>query len=137
MKIATALRIRNAEKSKLEVTRLLARVVATAMFAFWGASFLEHMWEWFLVPLPNVPPAYVWVNQLLHFVLLAGLLIGFKSELLGGGIVIVASVLFLTDKALEFIPVSILPALLYLYCWHLEAETRQKSCLRDCFYRHD
>jgi hypothetical protein len=59
----------------------------------------------------------VWFGQLLHLLVLAGLIIGFKWELVGGLLVIAASVLFFSDKAPLFIPITILPAVLYLYCW--------------------
>ena len=137
MKLAATPPATFAKGSHLEAIHLLARVVSAALLAFWGAFFLEHLWEWFIKPIPNTPPVSVWIGQVLHFLILVGLVIGFKWEAAGAAIVTVASILFLVDKAPGFIPVSILPALLYLYCWHIERHTRQKSRLRDCFHRHD
>jgi hypothetical protein len=108
----------NNEDFALSAIRASARMLAVALFFFWGAFFVEHLWQWFIEPLPQTPPASVWIAQLLHFLLLAGLVIGFKWERAGGVLVIVASVLFFSDKAPVFIPISILPGVLYLYCWY-------------------
>jgi hypothetical protein len=108
--------------------RWIARLLAFALFVFWGLFFLEHIWEWFIRPYPQIPPPKVWVGQTLHFLILAGLVIGFRWELTGGLLTIIASVLFFADKAPLFILPTIVPAILYLYCWH---EDRSKATIGE------
>ena len=102
------------------VLRWIARLLAAVLFVFWGAFFVEHVREWFIRPLPQSPPPSVWVGQFLHALILVGLLAGFKWERVGGLMIIIASTLFLADKAPWFIPITILPGLLYLYCSYKE-----------------
>lgn len=110
------------------VVRWVARVLAAALFCFWGAFFVEHLWQWFLKPLPQTPPLSVWIGQLLHFSILAGLISGFKWERAGGVLLIVATVLFLVDKTPLLIPLTIFPSVLYLYCWYNgRADSKQLS----------
>jgi hypothetical protein len=115
------------QPSKLELTRLTARVLAAALFAFWGGFFIEHLWQWFIVPFPRTPPLSVWFGQLLHLFILVGLVIGFKWERAGGVLVIAASVLFFVDKALLLIPITILPAVLYVYCSYKTCTTSDRT----------
>jgi hypothetical protein len=109
---------RRTDHRLLTIMRRIARALALVLFAFWGLFFIEHTSEWFLRPAPQMPPPKVWLAHGLHFLILAGLLIGFRWELAGGLLVIVASVLFFADKAPLFILPTIVPAILYLYCWH-------------------
>jgi len=99
------------------LVRWVARAVALLALLFWGAFFIEHLQEWFIQPFPDAPPVYVWFAQLLHFLILAGLIIGLQWERAGGILVVAASVLFLMDKAPALIPLTTLPGILYLYCW--------------------
>jgi hypothetical protein len=102
----------------LTIARWIARILALSLFFFWGLFFLEHLWEWFIRPYPQTPPLKVFIGQTLHFLVLAGLLIGFRWELTGALLTIIASVLFFADKAPLFILPTMVPALLYLYCWY-------------------
>jgi hypothetical protein len=43
---------------------------------------------------------------------------GFKWERAGGVLVIATSILFFWDKAPQYIPLTILPGILYLFCWY-------------------
>jgi hypothetical protein len=100
------------------IVRWIARLSAAVLFLFWGGFFVEHLTEWFIAPLPRTPPPAVWLAQLLHFLILAGLVIGWRWELAGGLLVIAASVLFFIDKAPLFIPLTIVPGILFLFCWY-------------------
>jgi hypothetical protein len=68
----------------LFAARTCARLFAAALFTFLAAFFVEHLWQWFVIPFPEVPPFSVWVGQLLHILILAGLLIAFRWEFAGG-----------------------------------------------------
>jgi len=103
----------------VSVVRWVARLSAVVLFLFWGGFFIEHLSEWFIEPFPQTPPPAVWFGQFLHFLILAGLVIGFKWERAGGLLVIASSVLFLIDKAPLFIPLTIVPGILYLFCWQI------------------
>jgi hypothetical protein len=113
-------------QSKLELVRLIARVLSVALFAFWGAFFVEHLWQWFIEPFPQSPPLSVWIGQFLHLLILVGLVIGFKWERAGGFLVIAASVLFFVDKAPLFIPITILPPVLSVYCSYRSRRTTER-----------
>lgn len=104
----------------INTVRWTARILSVAVILFWGGFFIEHAKEWFIDPLPQVPPPKVWFAQLLHFLILAGLVIGWKWERAGGILVVVASVLFFADKAPLFILPTIVPGILYLFCWWQE-----------------
>lgn len=108
------------EDRHLLIVRWMARTLSGLIFLFWLGFFIEHIQQWFVAPWPRTPPTIVWVNQLLHFLILAGLVIGWKWERVGGVLVIVASVLFLFDKAPLLILPTILPGILFLYCWWRE-----------------
>ena len=55
------------------IARWLARLSAGLLCLFWGAFFVEHLREWFLSGSGVLPPVHVWIGQLLHFVMIAGL----------------------------------------------------------------
>jgi len=103
------------------VLRWFARVLAVVMFLFWGGFFVEHLWQWFIQPLPQTPPPKVWFGQFLHLLILAGLALGLKWERIGGLLLIGSVVLFsalILQAAPRFVLVTIVPGVLYLYCWY-------------------
>jgi hypothetical protein len=116
-----------AKSNSVAIVRWLARVLAIVLFFFWGAFFIEHLWAWFIRPLPETPPLKIWLAQLLHLLILVGLLAGIKSEREGSTLVIVASVLFLWDKAPLFILPTILPGMMCLFCWYQERRSTNHS----------
>jgi hypothetical protein len=113
------------------LVRWLARVLAAGVFLFWSMFFVEHLWEWFLKPLPQTPPVWVWFSQFLHLMILVGLVLGFWRERAGGIVVVVASVLFFWDKAPIYIPLTVAPGVLYLVSWWLERPGRRRLTIGD------
>lgn len=107
--------------------RWVTRLLALALFLFWGGFFVEHLKEWFIQPFPQTPPLKVWIGQTLHLLILIGLLIGLRWELAGGLLVVIASTLFFVDKEPAFIPLAILPGLLYVACWFGGRLVRRQS----------
>lgn len=95
-----------------------ARILATGLFLFWGAFFLDHFQEWFLHPAPGLPPARVWLLQLAHFAMLIGLVLMLRWELPGSALTVVAALAFFIpvagSRAPLFVAVTILPAALAL-----------------------
>jgi hypothetical protein len=93
------------------------RALAVGLFAVWGAFFLEHL-EWFLHPGRGLPPVSVWLLQLVHFGLLAGLLMLLFWEIPGGLLTIAAALAFFAAVAGPRFPlffgVTILPVALVL-----------------------
>ena len=77
---------------KLRLTLLIirwsARTVGLALLLLAGAFFLEHL-EWLSHP-GELPPVSVLAAMFFHFALLAGLVLGWRWELLGGLVVIAA-----------------------------------------------
>ncbi len=109
----------NVSESKLSlVLRWSARLVATLLFFLWGAFFVEHTIEWFVRPLPQTPPVFVWVAQGLHLLMLVGLIALWRWEVAGSLMVIAAAFAFFVDKAGANFPlffgVTVIPAVLLL-----------------------
>lgn len=100
------------------VLRWSARVVATLLFLLWSAFFVEHTIEWFIQPLPQTPPAGVWLGHAQHFLILAGLVMLWRWEVIGSLVLIGSSLVFFVDKAGANFPlffgVTAIPAVLLL-----------------------
>jgi hypothetical protein len=99
--------------------RWIARLLGVCLLLFWGAFFVEHL-EWFTHP-GQWPPAKVIVLQFVHLVMLVGLVVGWKWELIGSIVVIASAVTFFSQAAranfLLFTSITSLPALLWTYCY--------------------
>jgi hypothetical protein len=107
------------------------RILAAVLFLFWGTFFVEHTIEWFVRPYPQTPPAFVWLGQGLHLLMLVGLVALWRWELAGSLMVIAAAFAFFVDKAGANFPlffgVTVIPALLVLGAWWLEWKRRQRT----------
>ncbi len=88
------------------------RILAAALLAMWGAFFVEHL-DWFLHPSRGFPPARVWMLQLVHLAMLAGLLGLVRWEISGGIVTVIAALIFFAVAAGPRFPlffgVTILP----------------------------
>jgi hypothetical protein len=111
-------------KNYVIVIRNCARLFAAALFTLLAAFFIEHLWQWFVTPFPDAPPFRVWSSQLLHLLILVGLIIAFRWELAGGILILAASFVFFIDKAPPFIVIASLPGVLFLYCWYQSQPSR-------------
>ena len=100
------------------VARWAARISAAALFLFWGAFFLAHL-AWFADP-QHLPPLWVFLVVGLHFLMLVGLLVGWKWELVGALVALASSVPFFAAAAGRNFPlfalVTAVPSVLWLYC---------------------
>jgi hypothetical protein len=100
------------------VARWAARLLGGCLFVFWGQFFVHHL-EWF-ADWRNPPPAWVLGMQGLHFLMLLGLVVGWRWELLGGVLVLAGAVPFFTvaggPNSVLFTLVTAAPAVLWLYC---------------------
>jgi hypothetical protein len=81
------------------------RALAVACFLFWGVFFVEHLGEWFLRPAQGLPPPRVWLLQLAHAAMLAGLLVLLRWQVPGGLLTIVAALVFFGGVAGRNLPV--------------------------------
>jgi hypothetical protein len=70
------------------------RATALLLVLFWGAFFIEHLQEWFLRGGGQYPPPRVWVGQILHLAVLAGLASMLRWERLGALITVAATASF-------------------------------------------
>jgi hypothetical protein len=99
--------------------RWSARVLSVLLFLFWGAFFVEHL-AWFADP-HGWPPVGVISVQFAHLVLLIGLAMAWKWELLGSILILVSSLVFFSQTAGKnfplFFAVTSLPAVLWLFCY--------------------
>jgi hypothetical protein len=114
--------------------RWAARALSVVLFLLWGAFFVEHLREWFADP-AHLPPPYVFAMQGLHGLFLLGLLVGWRWELLGAGMILAAAVPFFWFAAgsnfLLFASVTCLPAVLWLYCATREGLAKPRSRPRE------
>src|SRR5262249_43949683 len=106
------------------------RILALGLFLFWGAFFIAHLREGFLHPAQGFPPVWVWLAQLAHLTILLGLAALWRWQFAGSVLTIIGSLSFFGGLAiagaiagkryvsmLEFLAVTIIPALLTLACW--------------------
>jgi hypothetical protein len=106
------------------------RVLALGLFLFWGAFFVEHLQQGFLHSVKGLPPVGVWLGQLAHLTILVGLVALWRWPVPGSMLTILGSLSFFGGLAisgatagkqylscLEFLAVTIIPALLTLACW--------------------
>ena len=111
------------------VARRTARIWAAALVLFWGAFFVEHL-AWFADP-RRLPPLWVFLLVGLHFLMLAGLLAGWKWELAGAAVALASSVPFFAVAAGRNFPwfalVTAVPSALWLYCAWQERRWRSPS----------
>jgi len=82
----------------------LARICALLLFLFWGAFFVEHLQEWFLRQDGRLPPLDVWMGQLLHFAMLAGLSLIIFRPAWGAIVTVVGTVLFFSSIGYKGFP---------------------------------
>jgi hypothetical protein len=112
---------------KLDSQRLLvtllrwpARALLVGVFLLWGALFIEHTQEWFVVPWPQRPPLRVCAGHALHFLLLMGLLATLRWARVGAAWAGVAAFAFFLGRSGSqfgvFFALTVLPALLLVWC---------------------
>jgi hypothetical protein len=77
----------------MAITGWSGRLFAIGVFLLWGTFFLEHL-EWFVRPGRGWPPPHVGLLQLAHLIMLIGLLVLLRWEVLGGVITLMASLVF-------------------------------------------
>jgi hypothetical protein len=98
--------------------RWVARGSGVVLFLFWGSFFVHHL-SWFTDP-DRWPPMWVFAFQGLHLLMLAGLVVGWRWELLGGALVLLPAAPFFVlaagPNAPLFFAVTAVPAVLWLYC---------------------
>jgi hypothetical protein len=100
--------------------RRTARALGLGLFLFWGAFLVEHL-QWFLGGPGANPPLRVWALQTVHLLMLVGFIVAWKHELFGSILTISGALAFFVSAAgrnfFLFLPVTIAPALLSLFCW--------------------
>lgn len=105
--------------STIHFVRWIARAISIVLFLMFGAFFVEHL-SWFFDSRGR-PPAIVWILQGVHLLMLIGFLVTLKWEAAGSVLIVVSSLIFLSQTAGErFLPlfaITIVPALLFLTCW--------------------
>lgn len=108
----------------ITIIRWIAYVLGSLLFFFWGAFFLAHLIEWFINPLfrgEKMPSISIWVQNLFHLFMLLGFIIAFKYELFGGLLIVASAAVFFslakTSLSHLYFAVTIIPALLYIFCW--------------------
>ncbi len=99
------------------LVRWVARVSAAVLFLFWGAFFLAHL-QWF-ADIHHWPPLWVVGLVGLHFLMLLGLVLGWRYELAGAALVMATAIPFFAIAGRDpvlYAGVTCLPAALWLYC---------------------
>jgi hypothetical protein len=113
------------------------RVLALGLFLFWGASLVEHLRQGFLHSVKELPPVWVWLGYLAHLTFLVGLVALWRWQLTGSILTILGTLSYFGGLAiseatkgkqylscLEFLAVTIIPALLTLACWLARAHAQ-------------
>ena len=104
--------------------------MALGLFLFWGAVFVEHLQQGFLHSVKALPPVWVWLGYLAHLTFLVGLAALWRWQVTGSILTILGTLSYFGGLAiseatkgrrylscLEFLAVTIIPALLTLACW--------------------
>lgn len=106
----------------VSIARWIARGLCLLLFLLWGAFFIEHL-EWFSNAAQK-PPLSVWLLQGMHLLLLVGLLVSLRWEAVGSALVFLSGALFFSQtaglKTLPLVGLTIVPALLFAFCWWWE-----------------
>jgi hypothetical protein len=140
----------------MSIVRWTGRGLALGLFLFWGASLVEHLQHGFLHSVKELPPVWVWLGYLAHLTFLVGLVALWRWPLAGSILTILGTFSYFGGLAiseatkgkpylscLEFLTVTIIPALLTLACWSARphalvaaktplAETNEDRPLRGC-----
>lgn len=110
------------------ILKWIGRIFAGLLFLFWGAFFIEHLFEWFMHPDQGLPPAWVWVGQILHFTMIIGLAIMIKWYLLGAIVTTIGTVAFFLSigyKGFPFIAIlNAIPIALMSMNWLINKRSR-------------
>jgi hypothetical protein len=90
------------------------------LFLFWGGFFVEHLQQWF-VPHGRELPAFVWVAQMLHALMLVGLGLMLWKEKPGIALTVVATLAFFLligrGSFLSIGLLNLLPVLAFAASW--------------------
>ncbi len=102
----------------IRMVRLLARAFSVLLFLLWGAFFVEHL-AWFTKS-GQWPPAFVWIQQAAHLMLLVSYLVSLKWERAGSLMILLMALAFFApiagDRFIQLYAISIVPACLFLFC---------------------
>ena len=74
-----------------EVLVWAGRLIAVPLLLVWGAFLVEHMSQWFLQSGNGFPPAWVWIAQIFHVVMVVGLVAMLRWEKVGSVLVVVGT----------------------------------------------
>lgn len=103
--------------------RWFGRLLALLLLLFWGAFFVEHLGEWYLRADGRYPPAWVGVSMVLHFAMLAGLLVMLRWEWPGTLVTLLATAAFFAFIGVRAFPtialVNLLPLPFFALAWLL------------------
>jgi hypothetical protein len=85
------------------------RVTAFLLFLFWGAFFIEHLSEWFIRSDGIYPPPGVWISQIFHGLMIAGLLLMLRWHKAGTILLLAGTIGFFGSIGeMDLIPLSLI-----------------------------
>ena len=97
------------------------RLTAVLLVLFWGGFFVEHLSEWFLRSDGRYPPPWVWVQQGMHFLMLAGLAMMLKWPRLGTVVMVLATIAFFSSIGMNRFPyfalINLVPVAFFTVYW--------------------
>lgn len=105
------------EKRIVSIVRWIARISGLCLFVFWGGFFVQSVSERVIIPFP--PPLDVWIDEVIFFIMLAGFVVALKWEVVGSILIISGAFVFFIIMPVReplFFIVTIVPAILYLFC---------------------
>jgi hypothetical protein len=105
--------------------RWLGRALALLLLLFWGAFFLEHLFEWFGNARGPAPPMWVWISQMLHLGMLAGLALMLRWDRLGAVVTVLGTTAFFASIGMHSFPfialLNLLPIACFTASWSLHS----------------
>lgn len=97
------------------------RLTALLLLLLWGAFFVEHVSEWFMRPDGRYPPPWVWVGQVLHFLILVGFGLMLKWDRLGTVVMLIATIAFFSSIGMNRFPyfglINLAPVAFFTVYW--------------------
>lgn len=117
------------------IAKWTGRVLALLLAVFWGMFFAEHLSEWFLNSNGHYPPAWVWRQQVFHFLIIVGLGIMLRWDRLGTVVTLLATVGFFAlipnwqwGGRGWFMPfINLIPVALFAVYWRTRAAIRPRE----------
>ena len=101
------------------ICKWLGRVASALLLLLWGAFFVEHLQDWFLGE--AYPPAWVWIEQGFHLVMLIGLAMMLRWDRVGTVVMAAGTIAFFSTIGMRTFPtialLNLVPVAFFAVYW--------------------